>query len=49
MKQRPDQDRPADLAVQDSVGGMARRLLDPALLRDVAGRSAAPLCEQGGG
>ena len=47
MKQRPDQDRPADLAVQDSVGGMARRLLDPAHLRDLARRSAATLREQG--
>ena len=47
MKQRPDQDRPADLAVQDSVGGMARRLLNPAHLRDLARRSAATLCEQG--
>ena len=28
-----------DLAVQDSVGGMARRLLNPAHLRDLAGRS----------
>ena len=47
MKQRPDQDRPADLAVQDSVGGMARRLLNPAHLRDLARRSAATLREQG--
>ena len=47
MKQRPDQDRPADLAVQDSVGGMARRLLDPAHLCDLARRSAATLREQG--
>ena len=47
MKQRPDQDRPADLAVQDSVGGMARRLLDPTHLRDLARRSAATLREQG--
>ncbi len=47
MKQRPDQDRPADLAVQDSVGGMARRLLNPTHLRDLARRSAATLREQG--
>ena len=47
MKQRPDNERPADLAVQDSVGGMARRLLDPAHLRDLARRSAATLREQG--
>ena len=47
MKQRPDQERPADLSVQDSVGGMARRLLDPAHLRDLARRSAATLREQG--
>lgn len=34
---KPDNERPADLAVQDSVGGMARRLLNPAHLRDLAG------------
>ena len=37
---KPNNERPADLAVQDSVGGMARRLLNPAHLRDLAGRSA---------
>ncbi|MGN0974781.1 MAG: glycosyltransferase family 2 protein [Gemmiger sp.] len=42
-----DQTRPADVAAQDSVGGMARRLLDPAHLKDLAGRSAATLKEQG--
>ena len=42
-----DQERPADLAVQDSVGGMAKRLLDPAHLADLARRSAATLREQG--
>ena len=47
MKQQPNNERPADLAVQDSVGGMARRLLDPAHLRDLARRSAATLREQG--
>ena len=40
-------ERPADLAVQDSVGGMARRLLNPAHLRDLAGRSVKTLREQG--
>ena len=30
---KPNNERPADLAVQDSVGGMARRLLNPAHLR----------------
>ena len=44
---KPDNERPADLAVQDSVGGMARRLLDPAHLRDLAGRSVKTLREQG--
>lgn len=44
---KPDNERPADLAVQDSVGGMARRLLNPAHLRDLAGRSAKTLREQG--
>ena len=42
-----DQARPADLAVQDSVGGMARRLLDPAHLADLAKRSAATLRDKG--
>lgn len=42
-----DQTRPADLAVQDSVGGMARRLLDPAHLADLARRSAATLRDKG--
>lgn len=41
------QNRPADVAAQDSVGGMARRMLDPAHLRDLARRSAATLKEQG--
>ena len=44
---KPDNERPADLAVQDSVGGMARRLLNPAHLRDLAGRSVKTLREQG--
>ena len=42
-----DQNRPADVAAQDSVGGMARRLANPAHLRDLARRSAATLREQG--
>lgn len=41
------ENRPADVAAQDSVGGMARRLLNPAHLRDLARRSAATLREQG--
>ena len=44
---KPNNERPADLAVQDSVGGMARRLLNPAHLRDLAGRSVKTLREQG--
>ena len=44
---KPNTERPADLAVQDSVGGMARRLLNPAHLRDLAGRSVRTLREQG--
>ena len=44
---KPNNERPADLAVQDSVGGMARRLLNPAHLRDLAGRSVRTLREQG--
>ena len=48
MKPVPeDQNRPADVAPPDSVGGMARRLLDPAHLKDLAARSAATLREQG--
>ena len=42
-----DQNRPADVAVQDSVGGMARRLLDPVHLADLARRSAATLRDKG--
>ena len=42
-----DQNRPADVAVQDSVGGMARRLLDPAHLADLARRSAVTLRDKG--
>ena len=30
MSEKPNNERPADLAVQDSVGGMAKRLLNPA-------------------
>ncbi len=41
------ENRPADVAAQDSVGGMAKRLLNPAHLRDLARRSAATLHEQG--
>ena len=44
---KPNNERPADLAVQDSVGGMARRLLNPAPLRDLAGRRVKTLREQG--
>lgn len=44
---KPDNERPADLAVQDSVGGMAKRLLNPAHLRDLATRSVHTLREQG--
>ena len=44
---KPNNERPADLAVQDSVGGMARRLLNPAHLRDLAGRGVKTLREQG--
>ena len=29
MSEKPNNERPADLAVQDSVGGMAKRLLNP--------------------
>lgn len=47
MKQQPNNERPADLAVQDSVGGMARRLLNPAHLQDLARRSLATLREEG--
>lgn len=43
----PGQQRPADLAVADSVGGMAKRLLNPAHLQDLARRGAATLREQG--
>ena len=42
MSEKPNNERPADLAVQDSVGGMAKRLLN-----DLARRGAATLHEQG--
>ena len=47
MPEKPNNERPADLAVQDSVGGMAKRLLNPAHLRDLATRSVHTLQEQG--
>ena len=47
MAQDPNQNRPADVAQADSVGGMAKRLLNPAHLSDLARRSAAALKEQG--
>ena len=37
----------ADVAVQDSLGGMAKRLLAPAHLADLARRSAATLRDEG--
>ena len=46
MAQDPNQNRPADVAQADSVGGMAKRLLNPAHLSDLARRSAATLKEQ---
>lgn len=42
-----NENRPADVARADSVGGMARRLANPAHLADLARRSAATLREQG--
>ena len=43
--QDPNQqaNRPADVAAPDSVGGMARRLLNPAHLRDLP-TAAPPPC-----
>ena len=41
MAQDTNQNRPADVAQADSVGGMAKRLLNPAHLSDLARRSAA--------
>ena len=42
-----NENRPADVAQADSVGGRARRLANPAHLADLARRSAATLREQG--
>ena len=39
MAQDTNQNRPADVAQADSVGGMAKRLLNPAHLSDLARRS----------
>ncbi len=47
MSEKPNNERPADLAVQDSVGGMAKRLLNPAHLRDLAKRGAATCTSRG--
>ena len=47
MAQDTNQNRPADVAQADSMGGMAKRLLNPAHLSDLARRSAATLKEQG--
>ncbi|WP_294450278.1 glycosyltransferase family 2 protein [uncultured Gemmiger sp.] len=48
MQQNPqDQNRPADVAAPDSVGGMAKRLMDPAHLKDLAARSLRTLQQQG--
>ena len=41
MAQDTNQNRPADVAQADSVGGMSKRLLNPAHLSDRARRSAA--------
>lgn len=48
MAQDTNQNRPADVAQADSVGGMAKRLLNPAHLSDLARRSAATLERAGG-
>ena len=48
MAQDTNQNRPADVAQADSVGGMAKRLLNPAHLRDLAKRGAATLHEHHG-
>ncbi len=48
MQQNPqDQNRPADVAAPDSVGGMAKRLMDPAHLKDLVARSLRTLQQQG--
>lgn len=47
MAEKQPENRPADVAAQDSVGNMARRLLNPAHLCDLARRSAATLREEG--
>ena len=44
---KQEQNRPADVAVADSVGGMAKRLLNPGPMKDLAARSAATLKERG--
>ena len=47
MPDKTPENRPADVAAQDSVGGMARRLLNAGHLRELARRSAATLKEKG--
>ena len=42
-----NENRPADVAQADSVGGMARRLANPAHLADLARRSPPPCANRG--
>ena len=44
MAQDTNQNRPADVAQADSVGGMAKRLLNPAHLSDLARHSCSAPC-----
>ena len=46
-KKQAEQVQNADVAVQDSVGGMAKRLLNPAHVADLAGRLIRTLREEG--
>ncbi len=46
-KQQNQTDLPADVARADSMGGMVKRLLDPAHLADLAGRSFRTLRDEG--
>lgn len=46
-RQSQPENRPADAARPDSVGGMAKRLMNPAHLADLARRSAVTLRQQG--
>ena len=47
MPEKPNNERPADLAVQDSVGGMAKRLLNPHICATLPPAACTPCRSRG--